>query len=103
MLPIVGIIFVAETFSVILQVGYFKWTKRRYGEGRRIFRMTPLHSHFELGGWSEVQVMQRFVLIGMIGALIGISLSLSTPQSLGLPVRGPIPLNDSQSTATPTR
>ena len=95
LLPIIGVVFVAEAVSVILQVGYFKWTKRRCGEGRRIFRMAPLHSHFELGGWSEMQVMQRFVLIGMIAALVGVSLALTTPQSQGLPVGEQMPLNSS--------
>lgn len=101
-LPIVGVVFVAETLSVIIQVGYFKWTRWRYGQGRRVFRMAPLHSHFELGGWSEMQVMQRFVLIGMIAALVGISLSLTTPESLGLPNRPRIPLNSSVPTVEPT-
>ena len=96
LLPIIGVVFVAETVSVIIQVGYFKWTRRRYGEGRRFFRIAPLHSHFEAGGWSETQVMQRFVLIGMIAALVGVSLALTTPESQGLPVRDAIPLNSSQ-------
>ena len=96
LLPIIGIIFFAETVSVMIQVGYFKWTRRRFGQGRRFFRMSPLHSHFELGGWSETQVMQRFVLLGMIAALIGISLALTTPESLGLPTVPPLPLNSSQ-------
>jgi phospho-N-acetylmuramoyl-pentapeptide-transferase len=77
LLPIVGAVFVAEALSVILQVGYFKWTKRRTGQGKRIFKMSPLHNHFELIGWSETQVMQRFVLVGMVAALIGISLALT--------------------------
>jgi phospho-N-acetylmuramoyl-pentapeptide-transferase len=77
LLPIVGAVFVAEAFSVIIQVGYFKWTKRRTGQGRRIFKMSPLHNHFELLGWSETQVMQRFVLVGMVAALIGVSLALT--------------------------
>jgi phospho-N-acetylmuramoyl-pentapeptide-transferase len=77
LLPIVGSVFVAEALSVILQVGYFKWTKRRTGQGKRIFKMSPLHNHFELIGWSETQVMQRFVLLGMVAALIGISLALT--------------------------
>ncbi len=98
LLPIIGIVFVAEALSVIIQVGFFKWSRRRYGEGRRIFRMAPLHSHFELGGWSEMQVMQRFVLIGMIAALVGVSLALTTPESQGLPIRERIPLNSSQET-----
>jgi phospho-N-acetylmuramoyl-pentapeptide-transferase len=77
LLPIVGAVFVAEALSVIIQVGYFKWTKRRTGEGKRFFKMSPLHNHFELAGWSETQVMQRFVLVGMVAALIGISLALT--------------------------
>ena len=85
LLPIIGVIFVAEALSVILQTSYFKWTRRRCGQGRRLFRMAPLHHHFELRGWSEMQVTQRFVLIGMIAALIGVSLALTTPESKGLP------------------
>lgn len=77
LLPIIGSIFVVEAFSVIIQVGYFKWTKYRTGQGRRLFKMSPLHNHFELLGWSETQVMQRFVLVGMVAALIGISLALT--------------------------
>ena len=77
LLPIVGAVFVAEALSVIIQVGYFKWTKRRTGQGKRVFKMSPLHNHFELVGWSETQVMQRFVLVGMVAALIGISLALT--------------------------
>lgn len=92
LLPIIGIIFVAETVSVTLQISYFKWTRRRFGEGRRLFRMAPLHHHFELLGWSQMQVMQRFVLIGTIAALIGISLALTTPESQGLPMDLSIPL-----------
>ncbi len=76
LLPVVGIVFVVEALSVMIQVGYFKWTRRRFGEGRRFFKMSPLHNHFELLGWSETQVMQRFVLVGMVAALIGISLAL---------------------------
>ena len=71
LLPIVGIVFVAETMSVILQVAYFKATK-----GRRIFKMAPLHHHFELLGWSEVQVVQRFWLVAMLAAMLGIALAL---------------------------
>ena len=92
LLPIIGIVFVVEVLSVIIQVSYFKWTKRRYGQGRRVFRSSPIHHHFELAGWSEVQTMQRFVLIGMIAALLGVSLALTTPESLGLPPRDRIPL-----------
>ena len=77
LLPIVGTVFVAEAVSVMIQVGYFKWTRHYFGEGRRFFKMSPLHNHFELLGWSETQVMQRFVLVGMVAALIGISLALT--------------------------
>ncbi len=76
LLPVVGVVFFAEAASVILQTGYFKWTRRRFGEGRRIFKMAPLHHHFELLGWSQVQVTQRFVLIGTVAAMVGISLAL---------------------------
>ncbi len=76
LLPVVGIVFVAEAFSSMIQTGYFKWTKRRYGTGRRIFKMAPLHHHFELLGWSQVQVTQRFVLVGTVAAMVGISLAL---------------------------
>jgi phospho-N-acetylmuramoyl-pentapeptide-transferase len=57
--------------SVVLQVAYFKWTK-----GRRLFKMAPLHHHFELSGWSETQVVQRFWLIGLLFAMIGLALSV---------------------------
>jgi phospho-N-acetylmuramoyl-pentapeptide-transferase len=77
LLPIVGAVFIAEALTVMIQVGYFKWTRRRTGQGRRVFKMAPLHNHFELLGWSETQVMQRFVLIGMVAALLGISLALT--------------------------
>lgn len=76
LLPIVGFIFVAEAGSVILQVAYFKLTKRRYGQGRRLFKMSPLHHHFELLGWSEPQVTQRFWLMGVLAAMLGIALAL---------------------------
>jgi phospho-N-acetylmuramoyl-pentapeptide-transferase len=76
LLPLIGGVFVAETITVILQVGYFKWTKRRYGEGRRLFKMSPLHNHFELSGWSESQVTMRFALVGMVLAFIGVALAM---------------------------
>jgi len=76
LLPIVGFVFVAEAVSVILQVGWFKWTRRRTGEGRRIFKMAPLHLHFEMQGWSETQTTQRFWLIGIVAAMLGIALAL---------------------------
>lgn len=76
LLPIIGGVFVAETLSVILQVGYFKFTRIRYGQGRRIFKMTPLHHHFELLGWSETQVTQRFWLMAIMAAMMGVALAL---------------------------
>jgi len=57
----------------MLQVVWFRYTKRKYGEGRRIFRMAPLHHHFEVGGWKETQVVVRFWIISMMLVLIGLS------------------------------
>jgi phospho-N-acetylmuramoyl-pentapeptide-transferase len=70
---IMGGIFVVETLSVMIQVTWFKYTKRKYGEGRRVFRMAPLHHHFELGGWKETQVVVRFWIITIILVLVGLS------------------------------
>lgn len=70
---IMGGVFVAETISVMLQVSWFKYTKRRYGEGRRIFRMAPLHHHFEVGGVKESQVVVRFWIVTMMLVLFGLS------------------------------
>jgi len=70
---IMGGVFVVETLSVMIQVTWFKYTKRKYGEGRRIFRMAPLHHHFEVGGWKETQVVVRFWIISMMLVLIGLS------------------------------
>lgn len=70
---IMGGVFVVETLSVMVQVTYFKYTKRRYGQGRRILRMAPLHHHFEVGGWKETQVVVRFWIITMILVLIGLA------------------------------
>jgi len=70
-LPIVGIVFVAEALSDVLQIGYF-----RASHGKRILRKAPLHHHFELTGWSEVQVVMRFWLAGISGAMIGVALAI---------------------------
>lgn len=70
---IMGGIFVVETLSVMLQVGFFKYTKRKYGVGRRIFLMAPLHHHFEQKGWKETQVVVRFWIITIILVLLGLS------------------------------
>jgi phospho-N-acetylmuramoyl-pentapeptide-transferase len=71
LLPVVGAVFFAETISVMIQVLYFKAT-----HGKRFFRMTPLHHHFELVGWSETQITLRFWLIGMAAGLAGVALAL---------------------------
>ncbi|MET0323263.1 MAG: phospho-N-acetylmuramoyl-pentapeptide-transferase [Duganella sp.] len=70
---IMGGIFVAETVSVIMQVGWFKYTKKRFGVGRRVFLMAPLHHHFEQKGWKETQVVVRFWIITMMLVLVGLS------------------------------
>ena len=72
-LAIMGGIFVAEAMSVMLQVSYFKYTKRKYGEGRRILKMAPLHHHFEKSGWKETQVVVRFWIVTMLLCLVGLS------------------------------
>ncbi len=72
-LAIMGGIFVAEALSVMIQVGWFKYTRRKYGEGRRFFRMAPLHHHFEKVGWKETQVVVRFWIITMLLCLVGLS------------------------------
>jgi len=71
LLLFIGFVFVAEAVSVMLQVVYFKLT-----HGRRLFRMAPLHHHFEMMGWSETQVAQRFWLISMVSGLLGVALAL---------------------------
>ncbi len=71
LLPIIAVIPVAEVASVIMQVSYF-----RYTHGQRLFRMTPIHHHFELVGWSETQVVQRFWLVGILSAMLGVALAL---------------------------
>ncbi len=75
-LPIVVFIPVAEVVSVILQVSYFKLTRRLTGQGKRLFKMSPLHYHFELLGWSETQVVQRFWLVGILASMLGVALAL---------------------------
>jgi phospho-N-acetylmuramoyl-pentapeptide-transferase len=71
LLPIIAVIPVSEALSVMLQVGYFKLTK-----GKRLFKMAPFHHHFELLGWSETQVVQRFWLVGLLFAMLGIAMAL---------------------------
>ena len=71
LLLIIGGVFVAEALSVMIQVGWFKYTRKKYGEGRRFFRMAPIHHHFEKGGWSETQVCVRFWIVALTLALLG--------------------------------
>jgi phospho-N-acetylmuramoyl-pentapeptide-transferase len=72
-LPIVGGIFFAETISVILQTGWFKISRKLYGEGRRIFRMAPLHHHFELCGWAESKIVTRAYIVAIILAILALT------------------------------
>jgi phospho-N-acetylmuramoyl-pentapeptide-transferase len=76
-LPLIGLIFVIETLSVIIQVAYFRITG-----GRRIFRMSPLHHHFELGGWGEVKITLRFWIVGILAGLLGVTLFLASIDAL---------------------
>jgi phospho-N-acetylmuramoyl-pentapeptide-transferase len=76
LLPIVALMFVAVEASVVIQVTYFKLTRRLTGVGRRVFKMTPLHHHFELLGWSETQITWRFFIISVLAAMLGIALAL---------------------------
>lgn len=72
-LVLVGGVFVAEAMSVILQVSWFKISRKIYGEPRRLFRMTPIHHHFELKGWKETQVITRFWIMSLMCALLGLA------------------------------
>jgi len=76
-LPVIGLVFVIETLSVIIQVGYFKAT-----HGKRIFRMSPLHYHYELKGWDEEKITLRFWIVGIIAGLIGVTLFLASINKL---------------------
>ena len=70
LLPILCGIFLVENLSVIMQVSYFKYTKRKFGEGRRIFLMAPLHHHFQKKGITEPKIVTRFWLVGIILAML---------------------------------
>ena len=72
LIPILCGIFLMENISVVLQVGYFKYTKRRFGEGRRIFKMSPLHHHYQLKGYPEPKIVMRFMIVGIILAVVTI-------------------------------
>jgi len=72
LLIIIGGVFFMEMGSVMLQVGFFKWTKRREGNGRRLFRVAPIHHHFHMGGWSEQQVVTRFWILAVVFAAVAL-------------------------------
>jgi phospho-N-acetylmuramoyl-pentapeptide-transferase len=72
LIPVLCGIFLAENLSVVMQVGYFKYTRKKYGEGRRIFRMSPLHHHYQKGGYHESKIVTRFWIIGILLAIISI-------------------------------
>ena len=73
LLLIAGGVFVIEALSVIIQVGYFKFSRRKYGEGRKVFRCAPIHHHFHLGGWAEPKVVVRFWILGIIFASVALA------------------------------
>lgn len=73
LLPTLGAVFLAETLSVIIQRAYFKYTKRKYGEGRRVFRMAPLHHHFELLGWPEPKIVTRFYIVAVLMMIVSLA------------------------------
>jgi phospho-N-acetylmuramoyl-pentapeptide-transferase len=73
LLPTLGGVFLAETLSVIIQRTYFKYTKRKYGEGRRVFRMAPIHHHFEMAGWPEPKIVTRFYIIAVLLMILSLA------------------------------
>jgi phospho-N-acetylmuramoyl-pentapeptide-transferase len=73
LLPFIGGVFILEAASVMLQVGYFKFTKRNTGTGKRIFRQAPLHHHFQMSGWKEPKIVFRFVIVAILFALLSLS------------------------------
>jgi phospho-N-acetylmuramoyl-pentapeptide-transferase len=70
LIPLLCGIFLIQSLSVMMQVGYFKYTKRRYGEGRRIFKMAPLHHHYQKSGYHEAKIVMRFFIVGIILAIL---------------------------------
>ena len=72
LIPVLCGIFLAENLSVVLQVGYFKYTRKKYGEGRRIFKMSPLHHHYQKSGYHESKIVTRFWIVGILLAILTI-------------------------------
>lgn len=75
-LLLVALLYILEALSVVVQVTYFKYTKKKYGEGKRIFKMTPIHHHFELSGYSEYKIVITFSLFAMVMGILGLLLVL---------------------------
>ena len=75
-LLLVALLYILEALSVVIQVTYFKYTKKKYGEGRRIFKMTPIHHHFELCGWGEWKVVTFLWAVGFICAILGLIIAI---------------------------
>jgi phospho-N-acetylmuramoyl-pentapeptide-transferase len=73
LLAIIGGVFISEVLSVIIQTTYYKYSRKKFGEGRRVFKMAPLHHHFELQGWHETKVVVRFWIIGILLALLSLT------------------------------
>jgi phospho-N-acetylmuramoyl-pentapeptide-transferase len=72
LIPLLCGIFLAENLSVVMQVSYFKYTKKKYGEGRRIFKMSPLHHHYQKAGYHESKIVTRFWIVGILLAILSI-------------------------------
>ncbi len=73
LLPTLGGVFMAETVSVMVQRAYFKYTKRKFGQGRRVFRMAPLHHHFEMLGWPEPKIVARFYIVAVLLMILSLA------------------------------
>ena len=73
LLPTLGGVFLMETVSVIIQRFYFKYTRKKYGEGRRVFKMAPLHHHFEMCGWTEPKIVTRFYIIAVLLMILSLA------------------------------
>jgi phospho-N-acetylmuramoyl-pentapeptide-transferase len=71
LLPVIGIVFVVEGVSDVIQIGYFKMTG-----GKRVFKMAPIHYHFQMSGWTETQVVMRFWIVGILGGFTGLALAM---------------------------
>jgi phospho-N-acetylmuramoyl-pentapeptide-transferase len=73
LIPILGGVFFIETLSVIIQRMYFKYTKKKFGEGKRVFKMAPLHHHYELLGWAEPKIVMRFYIVSILFVILSLA------------------------------